>query len=132
MAYGWGQVVGICVDTHVHRISNRLGWADTWNHKNTKAQNPEKTRRQLEGWMPREHWCVRWGGLRWIYRNCVSQQQRTDQSLIYPPPSNDHREEVNPLLVGLGQTVCRAISPKCHECSITQLCPSYIPPEACL
>lgn len=84
-------------DTHVHRISNRLGWADTWNHKNPKAQNPEKTRKLLESWLPKEHW-----------------------------------KEVNPLMVGLGQTVCRAIGPKCHECAITHLCPSYIPPEACL
>jgi len=35
----------ICVDTHVHRISNRLGWVTTWNKKNPKAQDPEKTRR---------------------------------------------------------------------------------------
>jgi endonuclease-3 len=42
----------------VHRISNRLGWADTWNHKNPKAQNPEKTRKLLESWLPKEHWCV--------------------------------------------------------------------------
>lgn len=38
------SVVGICVDTHVHRISNRLGWVKTWNTKNPKAQDPEKTR----------------------------------------------------------------------------------------
>lgn len=40
-----GSVTGICVDTHVHRISNRLGWVKTWNKKNPKAQDPEKTRR---------------------------------------------------------------------------------------
>lgn len=39
------SVAGICVDTHVHRISNRLGWVTTWNKKNPKAQDPEKTRR---------------------------------------------------------------------------------------
>ncbi|GAB5033572.1 endonuclease iii [Nannochloropsis oceanica] len=92
-AYGWGEVVGICVDTHVHRISNRLGWANTWNYKNPKAQNPEKTRKLLESWMPRENW-----------------------------------EEVNPLLVGLGQQTCRAVNPKCWECSLTAICPSYLPP----
>jgi hypothetical protein len=36
--------------------SNRLGWANTWNYKNPKAQNPEKTRKLLESWMPRENW----------------------------------------------------------------------------
>jgi endonuclease-3 len=50
------RTVGICVDTHVHRISNRLGWAKTWNKKNPKAQDPEKTREELESWLPREHW----------------------------------------------------------------------------
>lgn len=26
MNVGWENVQGICVDTHVHRICNRLGW----------------------------------------------------------------------------------------------------------
>ncbi len=39
------STVGICVDTHVHRISNRLGWVKTWNKKNPKSQDPEKTRK---------------------------------------------------------------------------------------
>jgi endonuclease-3 len=40
---------GIGVDTHVHRISQRLGWT-----KNTKT--PEDTRAALEGWLPKSHW----------------------------------------------------------------------------
>ncbi|GMF29430.1 unnamed protein product [Phytophthora lilii] len=38
------STVGICVDTHVHRISNRLKWVKTWNKSNPKSQDPEKTR----------------------------------------------------------------------------------------
>ena len=34
------DVCGICVDTHVHRISNRLGWVDT--------RKPEQTKNELE------------------------------------------------------------------------------------
>ncbi|CAM9697047.1 unnamed protein product [Ectocarpus sp. 4 AP-2014] len=56
MDVAWGRNEGICVDTHVHRISNRLGWVDTWNRNRPKAQNPEKTRKHLQGWLPREHW----------------------------------------------------------------------------
>ncbi|TYZ66664.1 hypothetical protein PybrP1_007482 [[Pythium] brassicae (nom. inval.)] len=56
MDCAWSNVAGICVDTHVHRISNRLGWVTTWNKKNPKAQDPEKTRRELQDWLPREHW----------------------------------------------------------------------------
>ncbi|XP_041641079.1 endonuclease III-like protein 1 [Cheilinus undulatus] len=50
MDIAWDQVSGIGVDTHVHRISNRLGWLK----KTTK--NPEETRRALEEWLPRELW----------------------------------------------------------------------------
>uniref|UniRef100_H3D989 Endonuclease III-like protein 1 n=1 Tax=Tetraodon nigroviridis TaxID=99883 RepID=H3D989_TETNG len=50
MDIAWGQVSGIGVDTHVHRISNRLGWLE----KPTKT--PEETRKSLEGWLPRELW----------------------------------------------------------------------------
>lgn len=43
-----GINAGIGVDTHVHRISNRLGW-----HK-PKTQTPEQTRLNLESWMPKD------------------------------------------------------------------------------
>ncbi|KAG6954868.1 hypothetical protein JG688_00012139 [Phytophthora aleatoria] len=44
MNCAWKNTVGICVDTHVHRISNRLKWVKTWNKNNPKSQDPEKTR----------------------------------------------------------------------------------------
>ncbi|KAL8020670.1 putative endonuclease III-like protein [Plasmopara halstedii] len=56
MTCAWKTTVGICVDTHVHRISNRLKWVQTWNTKNPKSQDPEKTRAELEDWLPKEHW----------------------------------------------------------------------------
>lgn len=39
---------GICVDTHVHRISNRLGWVCT--------RTPLETERALEARLPRRFW----------------------------------------------------------------------------
>lgn len=39
-----GLNVGIGVDTHVHRISNRLGWC--------KTKTPEQTRLALQSWLP--------------------------------------------------------------------------------
>lgn len=39
---------GICVDTHVHRISNRLGWVQT--------KTPEQTEGALEKVLPRRYW----------------------------------------------------------------------------
>jgi endonuclease-3 len=39
---------GICVDTHVHRITNR------WGYVNTK--NPDKTEKALREKLPKEYW----------------------------------------------------------------------------
>uniref|UniRef100_A0A1A8RIL7 Endonuclease III-like protein 1 n=1 Tax=Nothobranchius rachovii TaxID=451742 RepID=A0A1A8RIL7_9TELE len=50
MDIAWNQVSGIGVDTHVHRISNRLGWF------RRPTKNPEETRKALEDWLPRELW----------------------------------------------------------------------------
>jgi endonuclease-3 len=39
---------GLCIDTHVHRIANALGWIST--------RTPEETRTTLESWLPRDQW----------------------------------------------------------------------------
>jgi endonuclease-3 len=44
---GFGKA-GICVDTHVHRICNRLGYVAT--------KNPEETERVLRSQLPPEYW----------------------------------------------------------------------------
>ncbi|KAH9417332.1 Endonuclease III-like protein 1 [Dermatophagoides pteronyssinus] len=49
MITGWNQLTGIAVDTHVHRISNRLQWT-------TRTKQPEQTRKQLEKWLPKNYW----------------------------------------------------------------------------
>jgi len=76
--------LGIGVDVHVHRITNRLKW-----HK-IPTKDPEQTRLNLESWLPKER-----------------------------------HEEINPLLVGFGQTICLPVGPRCDECSLSSgLCPS--------
>jgi endonuclease III len=77
----YDKVEGIAVDTHVHRIANRLGWVNT--------KTPIQTMKGLEKMLPKEKWA-----------------------------------EVNVLLVGLGQTICRPIGPKCEECDAKKLCPT--------
>ncbi len=47
LVYGFAEPA-IPVDTHVHRISNRLGWVET--------RHPEETERALVEILPREHW----------------------------------------------------------------------------
>lgn len=50
MNSAWHQNTGIGVDIHVHRISNRLNWVSQ------PTKEPEKTRAELENWLPRELW----------------------------------------------------------------------------
>jgi len=50
MSSAWGKVVGIGVDTHVHRIAARLGWTEK------EAKTAEATRKGLEAWLPKESW----------------------------------------------------------------------------
>ena len=42
------NIPAICVDTHVHRISNRLGWV--------KAKTPEATEERLKAIVPKSRW----------------------------------------------------------------------------
>ena len=44
----WKTQSGIGIDTHMHRVLNNLGWV--------KSNTPEKTRVQLEAWLPHEYW----------------------------------------------------------------------------
>ncbi len=71
----------VAVDTHVFRISRRLGWAG--------GRTPAEVERELQGLFPRRKW-----------------------------------SEVNQVLVGFGQTICRPINPKCAECPLRKECPS--------
>jgi endonuclease-3 len=49
LAEGFGQAA-ICVDTHVHRISNRVGYVST--------RTPEKTEFALRNKLPSRHWNI--------------------------------------------------------------------------
>ncbi|NXE50707.1 NTH protein, partial [Casuarius casuarius] len=50
MHIAWNSVSGISVDTHVHRITNRLKWVKK------ETRSPEETRVALEDWLPRDLW----------------------------------------------------------------------------
>jgi endonuclease III len=47
LALGFG-IDAICVDTHVHRVANRMGWVHT--------ANPDRTTTALEEILPRKYW----------------------------------------------------------------------------
>lgn len=69
----------ICVDTHVHRISNRIGLV--------KTKTPEETEFALMGVFPKKYW-----------------------------------KEINHLMVGFGQTICKPQKPSCNVCEIKYQC----------
>ncbi len=48
MTYGFGKKDYIAVDTHVHRIPNRLGWI--------KTKTPEQTETELKRIVPKRYW----------------------------------------------------------------------------
>lgn len=75
-------IPAIAVDTHVLRVSNRLGLAD--------SRSPDKTERQLMERIPRSQWA-----------------------------------EAHHWLIFHGRLVCQARKPRCRECVLSHLCPSF-------
>lgn len=49
LQHAYDKVNGVSVDTHVHRISGRLGWTKD-------AKTPGHTADQLEDWLPKDKW----------------------------------------------------------------------------
>ena len=76
------HIPSIVVDTHVKRISGKLGI--------TKETDPVKVELDLMKKLPEDHWIL------W----------------------NIH-------IIRLGRTICKAPTPKCEECFLKDLCPSY-------
>lgn len=72
----------IVVDTHVKRISKKLGL--------TKEEDPGKVEQDLMKALPKEHWIL------W-----------------------------NIQLITLGREICKAPTPKCEECFLTEYCDDY-------
>ena len=98
MDFAWGEVSGIAVDTHVHRITHRLGWM------RKEARNPEEARKQLEKWFPK-YVSIKVG-------------------MSLPFFNRSEWSDLNLLCVGFGQQVCCPVGPKCSDCLNKDLCPS--------
>lgn len=72
----------VVVDTHVLRISNKLGLV--------KTDDPVKAEFALMKEVPRDYW-------------------------LY----------INHWFIALGRTICKAPNPKCSECYLADICPTY-------
>ena len=77
----FGKVEGIAVDTHVRRLSQRLGF--------TEQQDPDRIEQGLMSLVPKAKWF-----------------------------------ELTYLFIEHGRRVCKAPTPRCHECVVNDLCPS--------
>jgi endonuclease-3 len=78
----FGIASGVVVDTHVSRLSQRLGL--------TKEKTPEKIELDLQALVPKKHWVM-----------------------------------FSHWLIFHGRQVCQARKPKCTECVLADLCPSF-------
>ena len=78
----FGVASGVVVDTHVSRLSQRLGL--------TKNEPPEKIEKDLIALVPKKHW------------------------IMFPH-----------WLITHGRRVCQARKPRCRECVLSNICPSY-------
>ena len=78
----FGIPAGVVVDTHVARLSARLGL--------TQETVPEKIEKDLMEKVPKKHW------------------------IIFPH-----------WLIYHGRQICQARKPKCTECFLSDICPSY-------
>ncbi len=81
LSVSYGKDV-ICVDTHVHRISNRLGLV--------KTKTPEETEFKLMEVIPKKYW-----------------------------------RDLNYLMVGFGQVICKPVKPNCKVCKLKGICEFY-------
>ena len=72
----------VVVDTHVKRISKKLGL--------TKEDDPVKVEMELMEVLPKDHW------------------------ILY-----------NIQIITLGRQICKAPTPRCGECFLTEYCPDY-------
>lgn len=78
----FGIASGVVVDTHVSRLSQRLGL--------TEETTPEKIEKDLSELIPKKDW------------------------VMFPH-----------WLISHGRTVCNARKPKCKECVLSDICPSF-------
>lgn len=78
----FGIASGVVVDTHVSRLSQRLGL--------TKEKTPEKIERDLQELVPKRHWVM-----------------------------------FSHWLIFHGRQICNARNPKCLECVLSDICPSF-------
>ena len=123
----YGINTGIAVDTHVHRIANKLEWVnDNYedvsniydinnnnNNNNKDNINIENNKIKLSTKHSKSHTKNK------EYKNIDPKKTMKKLEEFLP---NELWDSVNYLLVGFGQTICKAISPDCSNCLLNTEC----------
>ncbi|KAJ1951280.1 alpha,alpha-trehalase nth1, partial [Dispira parvispora] len=60
--------------------------------------------------------------LGWVTRQAKTPEETRIQLESWLP--KEHWTEINPLLVGFGQILCKGTTPQCQDCPVQDLCPS--------
>lgn len=112
MQHAWNDMVGIGVDVHVQRITYRLGWTRgsvvMVDKSTTPSKSPEGSPYQRPLGMKKN-----------LGKEPDPEQTRLLLESFLPRSEWD---EINRLLVGFGQTVCKPVGPKCATCSANLYC----------
>ena len=91
---------GIGIDTHMHRIFNQINWV--------KSKTPEKTREQLEGWLPRE----KWNEINYLFVGFGQEAQQQKEKILLKAIRCSRPKEAINLLKRVGVD-CKAVATKC-------------------
>jgi|Transcript_86093 endonuclease-3 len=98
---------GLCIDTHIHRIANDLGWIRT--------RTPEDTRKAIEHWLPQEYW----PDFNVILVGFGQQQQQQQQLIVERCLQSSSPLMALKLLARLGMPLRAARHPKLAETAQT-------------
>ena len=131
MQIAWKKVIGIGVDTHVHRISNRCGEASAPTQVDTVFHlplplihlfSPQRTSPLLLlsnlTFKLVSHLCFE--RLGWVTSK-TPEETRAKLERWLP---KEYWGTINKTLVGFGQMKCLPVRPKCEDCPVSELCPS--------
>ena len=111
---------GICVDVHVHRISNRTGWLSL-SQNSVSFETSFAKKRQKDAFSLKSKVAVPKSDILEQPRSGSKNPEETEMILRKILPLK-HWKAINPLLVLYGQNVCRPVSPYCSRCVIAEHC----------
>ena len=112
----WGKNEGIGVDVHVHRICQRLNWTQK------VTSHPSTFSWEIKAFLfwPTVAFCD-------FFLKPKNPEATRLQLESWLP--KDRWREVNKMLVGFGQQICKAANPNCAECLNDSICPKNFSSE---